>query len=119
MEGPISRLDAALGRLLIAAERVSGASFVMTVAGAPSTRPEGRADSLHAELETEMLSRLGADVIEAFASDGVFLDQDAMTAAELSDDRVVAALRAIETSPGERAFLDVFPAIAVTFARYC
>jgi hypothetical protein len=118
MEGTISQVDRALGLLLIAAERVSGGSFTMAVAGTPTTRSENEGPS-PAELEAEIETELGAEVTEAIVSNGVFLDQGAMTAAELSDDRVVAALRAMETAPGERAFLDVFPAIAVTFARYC
>ena len=119
LEGRVSEMDLALGLLLIGAERASGDSFAIAVAGAPSIGPEQGGELSAAALETEVLSRLGADVIEEVVSNGVFLDQEAMTAAGLSDDRVVAALRNVRTGDGERAFLDVFPAIAVTFARYC
>lgn len=118
-EGAVPKLDAALGRILLAAERVSGGSFVLAVTStgsAPSDRSEGFPAS---ELESEISARVEGDVIEAFAPGGVFLDQDAMTRTGLSDDRVVAAMRGIETPDGEPLFADVFPAIAVTFARYC
>jgi hypothetical protein len=119
MEGPIPRLDRALGRLLTAAGRVSDGSFTVALAGAPASVPEDRRRVYADELAGEMELQLGADVIEEAGPDGVFLDQDAMTRNDLTDDRVVAALRDLGDAQGERAFLDVFPAIAVTFARYC
>ena len=117
MDGTISQMDRALGLLLLAADRASGGSSALALAGIPFREPPRSVSA--AEVETQVLTRLGADVIEEVVSDGVFLDQEAMTAADLSDDRVVAALRGLETAEGERVFLDVFPAIAVTFARYC
>ncbi len=119
MEGPIPRLDQTLGRLLVAAERTSGGSLAVAVLGAPSVTRQGAAALTPAELETELQNRLEADVVEAIVGNGVFLDQEAMTVSGLSDDRVVVALRGLETPTGERVFLDVFPSIAVTFARYC
>lgn len=119
MQGNISQLDRGLGVLLVAADRASGGSFALAVAGAPSAVPEKLRRTYADELDGELKLRLGADVTEAVLPSGVFLDQEAMTRTELTDDRVVVALRDLRSSEGERAFLDVFPAIAVTFARYC
>lgn len=119
MEGTISQLDRALGIILIAAERSSGGSFAVALAGAPWPAREDSSRRSPIELETELQRRMDADVVEAIVGNGVFLDQEAMTTSGLSDDRVVAALRDMKAPSGERVFLDVFPAIAVTFARYC
>lgn len=118
-EGPIRRLDDALGRVLAAAKRASGGSFLIAVTSTGDMRAELSEGFPVTELESDVEARIGADVIEAFALGGLFLDQDAMTRSGLSDDRVVAALHGVMTPDGERLLADTFPAIAVTFARYC
>jgi hypothetical protein len=50
---------------------------------------------------------------------GFFLDQEAMATSGVTDDRVVSAARRLETPGEDRLLADVFPQIAVTFARYC
>jgi hypothetical protein len=119
MEGPIPRLDRALARVLTAAERASGGSFAIALAGAPSDVPEKLRRTYADELNGELERQLGTDVTEAVLPNGVFLDEEAMARTGLTDDQVVAALRTLQTAEGERAFVDVFPTIAVTFARYC
>ena len=119
MEGSVRELDLALGHILEAADLASGGSFVLAVTSTGSVgsgRPEGL---LVTDVEAEVETALGAEVIEAFTAGGFFLDQEAMTRSDLSDDRVVTALRGVKASDGEPLFADVFPAIAVTFARYC
>jgi hypothetical protein len=49
---------------------------------------------------------------------GLFLDQAALTELELSEDLVIEELGRLR-GPGGDLFAEVFPAIAVTFARYC
>lgn len=119
LAGALPQLDRTLGLLIATAERASGGSFAVALAGAPSDVPEKPRRTYADELEGELKLRLGADVTEAVLPNGVFLDQEAMTRTGLADDRVVAALRDLADAQGDRAFLDVFPAIAVTFARYC
>jgi hypothetical protein len=119
MHGSIPQLDRATGRIMASAERMSEGSFAIAIVGAPWTAREDSSRRSPSEIEAELERRLQADVVEAIVGNGIFLDQEAMTASGLSDDRVVAALRGLETPSGERVYLDVFPAIAVTFARYC
>jgi len=119
MTGPVRELDVTLGRVLLAADRASGGSFVMAVT---STGSEGVRDPgalAVSDVEAEVELAVAADVIEASTPGGFFLDQDEMARSELPDDRVVSALRNTKTAGGEPLFADVFPAIAVTFARYC
>jgi hypothetical protein len=118
-EGPVRKLDQSLGEIISAAKRASGGSFLIAVTSTGSMGSERSGGFTVAELEREVTVTVGHDVIEATAPGGVFLDQDAMTQSGLSDDRVVAALRSVKTAAGESLFADVFPAIAVTFGRYC
>jgi hypothetical protein len=117
MEGPLASLDRALGRLVAAADRASGgeAAVVVTGTGSVDTGP-GAVQAR--EVERLIESELGV-VVEATAVGGLFLDQEATARLDVSDDRVVAAARDLEAPGGGRLFADVFPQIAVTFARYC
>jgi hypothetical protein len=119
MRGPVRRLDRALGRILVAARAASGGSLAMAVTstGSGGARDSGGPSVLDVEADVELT--VGADVIEASTPGGFFLDQDEMARSEVADDRVVAALRSVTTTDGSPLFADVFPAIAVTFARYC
>ncbi|MGH2692188.1 MAG: hypothetical protein ACRDHM_06760 [Actinomycetota bacterium] len=119
MEGGIRRLDQELGRIIVAAERASSGSFAMAVTSTGSGEPAGPEGVPVSVVEEEVERAVGGNVIEASTPGGFFLDQDAMTRLDLSDDRVVTALRQVKTEEDEPLFADVFPAIAVTFARYC
>jgi hypothetical protein len=117
MEGPLSQLDSSLGTVLSAADAASGSSFVVAVTG--TAGGGGAGGTTAAEIEAELGDEIDADVVEGAGSGGFFLDQDELTDAGLTDDRIVAALRGLKTLSGEPMLADVFPAIAVTFARYC
>jgi hypothetical protein len=118
LRGPVRELDEALGRILVASREASGGSFVIAVT---TTGSEGSDPSAYAiaDVEDEVRQALGSDVIEAAVAGGFFLDQDEMTRTGLTADKVVDALRRIRSPDGDPLFADVFPSIAVTFARYC
>jgi hypothetical protein len=119
MEGGIQRLDQGLGRIIMAAGRASSGSFAVAVTSTGYGEPAGPEGVRVSAVEEEVERAVGAAVIEATAPGGFFLDQEEMTGSDLTDDRVVSALRQVEDPDGQRLFADVFPAIAVTFARYC
>jgi hypothetical protein len=118
VEGRIEDLDQALGRLVEAADRAADgrALVVVTATGSAATGsgtvPAGR-------VETDIERTLEVDAVEATAVGGVFVDQDVLAETGLSVDRVVSAMREIRSRDGTPVLADVFPSIAVTFARYC
>jgi hypothetical protein len=65
------------------------------------------------------VEQVAGPVIEASALGGLFLDQSALAETGTTEDRVLRAVRAVQGDAGEAVFADAFPAIAVTFARYC
>jgi hypothetical protein len=116
MEGPVARLDEALGELARLARLARGgrAAVVVTATGSA-----GAAGSIDAD---QALAGLRADlgpVIEAAAVGGVFLDTEVMAETGLTGDRVVRAARRLAGPRGGSLLDDVFPQIAVTFDRYC
>jgi hypothetical protein len=117
MDGPVPSLDRALGRLVEAANRASGDSAVVVVTATGATPPRG-AGIAAAEVERSIESRFGS-VVEATALGGFFLDQGVMSRTGISDDRVAQAVRELKGPSGGTLMADVFPQIAVTFARYC
>jgi len=87
---------------------------VLTATGSTAAPGALPAEEAEAALEADL-----GDVVEATAVGGFFLDQEAMATSGVTDDRVVSAARRLETPGEDRLLADVFPQIAVTFARYC
>lgn len=119
MEGSPASLDVALGRLLESAGKATTASTLVVVTATGSTSPSQPEGVPVDSVERDVERAVGAGVIEATAVGGFFLDQEALTRTGLTDDRVVDALRDIEGPGGAPLFADVFPQVAVTFAKYC
>jgi hypothetical protein len=116
MEGRMRKMDRALARVVTAAERVSDGRVLVVVTATGSTTGAALPAST---VEADLQRLVGADVVEDVSAAGLFLDQDALSQADVADDRVVAALRELEAPDGTRLLADAFPQVAVTFARYC
>ncbi|MGH2656720.1 MAG: alkaline phosphatase family protein [Actinomycetota bacterium] len=116
MEGPPAKLDQALGRLIRLVDEAAGGRATTVVTATGATGPAGGVGA--AELLTELRTDLGP-VVEAAGVGGFFLDTEAMAAEGVAGDRVVRAIRELAGPGGGSLFDDVFPQIAVTFARYC
>lgn len=117
MEGRVADLDAALGELVEVAENASGRSVtvVVTSTGAAEAPAGTTARALRRMVERE----IDAPAVAAMAVGGVFLDRDLVGTQGISADRVVRALRGLRADDGGPLLADVFPALAVSFARYC
>lgn len=116
MKGGIRKMDRALARVVTAAERASDGRVLIVLTTTGSTGGSG----LPASAIVADLQRLvGLDVVEALSPGGLFLDQAALSRGDLTDDRVVGALRSLQGPEGDRLLADAFPQVAVTFARYC
>ena len=69
--------------------------------------------------EVEEAIAASAQVVEAAAPGGLYLDQETLAEEKISDDSIIAALEGAEADAGGKLMDQVFPAIAVSFARYC
>jgi hypothetical protein len=122
LTGPVAEVDAALGRLVRTARAVSRGSVAVVVT---ATGESGSGDSetvVDARVLGERLEReVGAPkpVIEALVPGGLYLNQRTLTRLKVSDDVVLRELLRMRSGNGDRLMADAFPAIAITFGRYC
>jgi hypothetical protein len=118
LSGDATAADRAARRIVAAAERVvpDGATIVVTATGIEGESPEAEHVT---EIVPDVNERLGAEVVEGTALGGFFVDQRVLAREGITEDEVVDVVKGYEVSSGGRAFADVFPAISVSFARYC
>ena len=122
LSGPIVELDRALGRLIKLANGVSQGSFAIVVtatgaSGAGRTEATVDADALRRRLTRSLPGP--PPLVEALVPGGLYLDQKALARLKLSDDVVLRELLAMRSPAGQLLLADAFPAIAVTFGKYC
>ncbi|MDP9068654.1 MAG: hypothetical protein M3N53_09985 [Actinomycetota bacterium] len=101
----------------VVTDRRAEATLVVTATGSAATDGALGADELVRRIERSVPAK--PRVVAAAAPGGLFLDQDVLAAEGATEDEVITAMREITAPGGERVFADVFPAIAVSFGRYC
>jgi hypothetical protein len=116
MRGSVNAMDRSLRLVVAAAEAATDGRVLVVVSATGPVEPDGIPAST---VEHEVEKQLGTDVIEASATGGFFVDQEVLASTGRSDDSLVRALRSLRGPDGERLLADVFPQVAVTFARYC
>ncbi len=117
IDGGIKRMDRGLKRIVAAADHAADGSvaLVATATGSPLATPEIVRGT---EVARDLDAAVGEPVTEAAVPGGLYLDQRALTELGLSEDVVIEELARLR-GPDGYLFEDVFPAIAVSFARYC
>lgn len=120
MSGPIPSLDARTRRIVTAAERATGGSLLVVVAGTGAPERSGLAvpDS-ELVLAVEDAVPGTAPAVAAAVPGGIFLDQTALTEAEVTGQVAVDALLGVTDPDGREMMADAFQGFAVSFARYC
>ena len=118
LEGDAAAVDEQLGSI---ASQADAAGATLVVAGSGSI-PEPKAGGITAQALVRQLEDAveGADpVIDAAAPGGVYLEQETLVKSGITEDDVLNAFVDLEGADGRPLFADAFPAIAVSFARYC
>lgn len=118
-EGPIGTMDSNLEELTRAAGKVTE-RLVVVVSATGSVSTDGSvvpASDVTEDVERAVPGR--RRVVQAAAPGGLYLDQDTVAAEGITDDEVIAALEAVRSPGGGRLMDQVFPGLAVSFARYC
>jgi hypothetical protein len=118
-EGPIGRMDSNLQRLYLAARAATDDLFIVMTATGSQAAPGNAvaASDVVSQVEDAIPGR--ASVVQAAAPGGLYLDQAALAREKISDDAIIAALEDVRSDDGRRLMDQVFPALAVSFARYC
>jgi hypothetical protein len=120
LEGSPGSMDSDIADLIDAADEASGGRYVAALAGTGSPHPSPAdgvtMDQVVREIEREIAGP--TSLIETPASGGLFLDQNALVETGLAEDAVIGPLKEI-TDSGDPLIVDAFPAIAVSFSKYC
>jgi hypothetical protein len=122
MSGGVPALDAALGQLVRRARAASDGSVTVAVTATGRSSQQGVSRAIPAPTLSRLLKGSLDDrgsVLEALVPGGLYLDQRALARLEVSDDVVLRALVELRGPNGKRVMADAFPAIAVTFGRFC
>ena len=116
LEGSIREVDRATAEVVAVVDAYVPTSTVV-IAGTGAVRGPRGVDASEIALEVE--ASVAAPVVDAPASDGLFLDRTVLVERSLTTQRVADALRAVGGPGGPSLFADVYPSFAVAFARYC
>ncbi|HEX6231014.1 MAG TPA: hypothetical protein VF029_04830 [Actinomycetota bacterium] len=120
MDGPVRALDRWTRAIARSADRATGGSVLVVVAGTGSPASDRLAIPSTDLIETVEEAVPGdAPVVAAAAAGGLFLDREALTRAEITGQVVADALVEVSGPEGERMMADAFQGFAVSFARYC
>ncbi len=96
---------------------VNDAIVVVTATGSSVTSPDLQSEEVVEQLDSQLA--LTDSVVQAAAPGGLFLNQDVVADEAVTDDQILDALSSVTDVTDRKAFADVFPAIAVSFGRFC
>jgi hypothetical protein len=122
MADTVPRMDRALEDLLEAAREAAGGRAALAVTSTGSARGGAdqalRASQVIRDVEERAAVEEG-DLIEAAAVGGLFLDQDVLVEAGITENRAISELRRLEGPSGTPVMADAFSGRAVEFGRFC
>jgi hypothetical protein len=120
LERPIPQMDDITFEIIQAAlDKVGEESVLIAFSATGSAAGEGALASGAVTRKVDSTIPGSTEVVSAGAPGGLYLDQDVVAKEALDDDAVLSALENVRDASGTRIFKDVFPAIAVSFGRYC
>ena len=112
--------DARLRDVVAAAERASGGSVLIAVAGTGGNQVHpGGVEPVDVLAQVEDAVPGERPVVAASVPGGFFLDQQALLAEGITGQTVVDALLGVTGPDGQSVMVDAFQGFAVSFARYC
>ncbi|MBA3691395.1 MAG: hypothetical protein H0W82_08300 [Actinobacteria bacterium] len=120
--GPVSALDAQLRTAVELADRATGGSLLVVVAGTGSVTLPSSASSLGADDVTRQVdagSHVSGALVDGSIAGGLFLDQAVMTKEGVTGQVAQQALAGLDDGSGEPLMADTFQGFAVSFGRYC
>ena len=118
LQGTPAVMDAELGAIAGMFEGSRSPLIVVTGSGSTAAPSEDGLTGRAVAAWVERGFSPGAPVVEAATPGGLFLDQKVLAREAITEDEVMERMAVLERS-GRVVFADVFPAIAVSFARYC
>jgi hypothetical protein len=118
MRGNATEIDAALAEVHAAASSAANDSVTVALVAIERGSPRTGSPLSWRRVASSVDESVGAQVVEGAAAGGFFTDQAALAQEEIPEEEIVNAIKSL-TIDGRRIFADVFPAISVSFERYC
>ena len=120
LDGPIRAMDRRTERIVTEAQRATGDSALVVVAGTGSGETEAGAVA-DASLVGAVEDAVPGDeqAVAAAVPGGLFLDQRVLTDEQVTGQVAVDAMLSVTGRDGESMLVDAFQGFAVSFARYC
>jgi hypothetical protein len=122
LHSSVKDMDEQLKAIVEAAQKASGGSVAIAVAGTGSAVAANASSS---DDPSSMISTVeqrvkGTEpVVQAAVPGGLFLDQQVLADEDISPQTVVTVLLGLHAPGGGPLLADAFPGFAVSFARYC
>ncbi len=117
LDGPLETMDRRTGAIVdTVTAAVPDATVVVTATGSQRAATHALPG---AAVARRLNAAVGAPVVSAAGSDGVFLDPAVVTSRGISSDQVATALRGLLGTDEQPLVLDAYPSFSVAFARYC
>jgi hypothetical protein len=122
LHSSVKHMDEQLKAIVEAAQKASGGSVAIAVAGTGSAVAANASSS---EDPSSMISTVeqrvkGTEpVVQAAVPGGLFLDQQVLADEDISPQTVVTVLLGLHAPGGGPLLADAFPGFAISFARYC
>lgn len=120
LQGPLGHMDDATRQIIkavIGAIGEDALAVAFTTTGSVARKSALPAAAVARQVERAVAAR--PDVVSASSPGGIYLDQDVIAQQAIDDDEILTALKRVKDASGAPVFEDVFPAIAVSFGRYC
>lgn len=118
LAGNVTEMDRTLGEIVAAANRASNDRLLVVVT-ATGRANAGAAAVPWSEVAADLDRAIGAPVTEAVAPGGIYVDQAVIAREQITERQITNAMLEMEASDGGRLLADAFPAIAISFLRYC
>lgn len=120
LEGPLAQMDDATHAMIeLAIDAVGDDALAVAFSTTGSSAGKAALPAAVVVRQVERAVTPTREVVSASIPGGLYLDQDVIVEETLSDDDILGALKGLADDRGRRVFEDVFPAIAVSFGRYC
>ena len=121
LRGPVATMDRETGVIVTSVlQRVPRALVVVAGTGTVGSRAAIQAGVERATVVAKAVDGpLGSPVVADSVAGGLFLNEHALDAQNLSADAAVRQMRTLVTPGGAPLFSQVFPAFSVAFSRYC
>jgi hypothetical protein len=120
LQGSVRALDRQTRQIVAAARNATGDSVLVVVAGTGARERRSNAvadDAIVSAVEDAVPGE--AQAVAAMVPGGIFLDQQALTDAQVTGQVAVDALLSVTSPDGQEMMADAFQGFAVSFARYC